>query len=86
VRIQTNVLAGVKPKGNTEIDLFENYEALPKKVQDLLNTTEDKQSYEHCKWLLEKLKPLGYTFEYGLDAIPYNLRKIKASSQPKKKA
>jgi len=59
------------------LNLFENYELLPKDVQDvLLNECFMENSYEDCDKGLDLLKPLGYTFEYYLDAQPFNLRII----------
>ncbi len=57
------------------MDLFEKYETLPQKVQDVLLTFED-ETYDECRRLLDELKPLGYTFEYYLDACPFNLQKL----------
>jgi len=59
-----------------EIDLFEQYETLPQPVQDILTESFDA-NYEECEKMLKKIEPLGYTFEYGLDASPYNLQLIK---------
>lgn len=61
-----------------EEDLFENPESLPAEVQEVLNryATED-ETYENAEALLSELQPLGYTFEYGLDAIPYGLKKYE---------
>jgi hypothetical protein len=64
------------------MDLFENIDVLPievrtvclKYIEDLAN---NGLGYEGCKQFLSELEPLGYTFEYGLDAEPYNLREIK---------
>ena len=77
---KNTVLRGV----NSETDLFDNFEDLPKKVQDILDLSEDEQTYDNCELMLKKLKPLGYTFEYGLDAIPYNLKKISNKGTKKK--
>jgi hypothetical protein len=64
------------------IDLFETPDKLPKKVQKvLLKYENDNTSFKICRKLLKELKPLGYTFEYGLDAMPYELRKIKTKSK-----
>ena len=50
---------------------------LPKKVGDILNGfDENKDGYKECRRLLTELRPLGYTFEYGLDAEPYDLKKL----------
>jgi hypothetical protein len=58
------------------IDLFEHYEELPKKVQDIIAEFGDTVGYLECQSLLIQLEPFGYTFEYDLDAIPYDLRKV----------
>ena len=57
------------------VDLFEQYETLPKEVQNIISTFVD-ETYLECERLLKELEPYGYTFEYGLDAQPYNLHKI----------
>jgi hypothetical protein len=57
-------------------DLFEALELLPVEVQQLIedsNIDEGGCSYRECDQLLAALEPLGYTFEYGLDGIPYDL-------------
>jgi hypothetical protein len=58
-------------------DLFETPELLPLEVQELIaNIDEDGCSYAECARLLEAVQALGYTFEYGLDGMPYDLAKI----------
>ena len=37
----------------------------------------DGLEYKQCEAFLKEVQALGYTFEYGLDAEPYGLRKIK---------
>ena len=55
-----------------------NLYTLPKKVQNILNSFDEmKNGYKECERLLKELRPLGYTFDYGLDAEPFNLRKTK---------
>jgi hypothetical protein len=56
-------------------DLFETPELIPEPIQDILDTFEDN-TYEECERVLNLIKPLGYTFEYYLDAVPFNLTKI----------
>lgn len=59
------------------IDLFENPDDLPKEVQDILNEfAEMSNTYETCAFLVIELEKVGYTCNYGLDAVPYNLTKI----------
>ena len=64
--------------GNVEeVDLFERYDLLPVGVQDILTKFGDMDiDYENCRALQNELEPLGYTFDWGLDAEPHNLRKI----------
>lgn len=62
-------------------DLFETPELIPKEVQDILDTFTENDysyldSYKECDRVLSLIKPLGYTFEYYLDGVPYNLKKI----------
>jgi len=57
-----------------QVDLFEQYELLPNEVRAIIDTM-----YRSYQGLLEaeiKLNVIGYSFEWGLDAEPYNLRKI----------
>jgi hypothetical protein len=57
-------------------DLFETPEKLPTEIQAILSDfSEREQTYENCQQLEQALKPHGYTFEWGLDAEPYDLRK-----------
>ena len=57
-----------------QTDLFEHYETLPESVRAIIDTME--QSYESLRDAESKLNEIGYSFEWGLDAEPYNLRKI----------
>lgn len=58
-------------------DLFEQFETLPDDVQDILNRfNSEGETYENCAEMLKLLKEKGYTFEYGLDAVPYNLTRL----------
>lgn len=56
-------------------DLFETPELIPKDVLDILATFQDN-TYEECERVLNKLEQIGYTYEYGLDAEPFNLMKL----------
>jgi hypothetical protein len=55
-------------------DLFEHYETLPDEVRAIIDTME--QSYQSLLEAERSMNKIGYSFEYGLDAEPYNLRKI----------
>lgn len=67
-------------------DLFEQYDKLPKKLVAIFDKYSDDQTYENCEKMLKEIEPLGYTFEYGLDACPYDLKKIDSGSMATDKA
>lgn len=59
------------------IDLFEKIETLPVEVQEIvLRYSELDNNYIICDNLVKELNQFGYTCEFGLDAIPFNLKKI----------
>jgi hypothetical protein len=58
-------------------DLFETPELIPDEVQAVLETFDEHASdYEELDRILAEIEPLGYTFDYYLDADPYGLRPI----------
>lgn len=62
---------------NVEIDLFENISELPQHIQDVISKyPTDSLEYFTAKMFLEELELVGYTFDYQLDGIPFNLRKL----------
>ena len=59
------------------VDLFEDYEDQPAEVQAILAKYElEDNDYNTLKDLQAELEGIGYTFEFGLDAEPFDLRKI----------
>lgn len=59
------------------VDLFEDYEDQPEEVSAILSNYElEDNDYDILEQLLAELEEVGYTFEYGLDGEPYDLRKI----------
>ena len=65
-----------------EVDLFEHYEKLPTKSKIIVDYYMQKYEdgdydYSDSKKFLEEMEKTGYTFEYGLDNEPYDLRKMK---------
>lgn len=61
------------------IDLFEDYENIPAKVQKILDKYAqgfEDGDYAILKKALEEVQKQGYTFEYYLDGQAYDLRKI----------
>jgi hypothetical protein len=63
---------------NDDIDLFQHIERLPKNIQYTIEryTDSDSFSYDDCRAMLVDMESQGYTFEYGLDAEPYNLKRM----------
>jgi len=69
--------AGV-PEFEEETDLFETPELIPDNVRAVFDRYFENGglSYTAIGLLLDEVEQLGYTFDYGLDATPYDLRKI----------
>ena len=64
------------------MDLFETPELLPKEVQDIIEKhSEMDTTYENCNTLIQDLEKVGYTCDYGLDGVPYELKKIEVDKQ-----
>ena len=60
-------------------DLFETPELIPNEVQAILETfNEDADnSYFELDRILREIEPLGYIFDYYLQAEPFGLRPIE---------
>ena len=64
-----------------EVDLFDHYEKLPPKAKKIVDRymkkyEEGDYNYEDSKKFLKEMEKAGYTFDYGLDNEPYDLRKM----------
>jgi hypothetical protein len=61
------------------IDLFEDWESIPANVRIILDKHQDdfeSGNYAGLNKALKKLEKIGYTFDYYLDGIAYDLRPI----------
>jgi len=59
------------------MDLFETPEVLPANVCQVIEKFSELDcTYENCNTLVQELNKIGYTCEYGLDAIPYELKQL----------
>jgi len=70
---------GMAKKKTKGIDLFEDYQDIPPKVQKVLDKYQEDiedGDYKGLEKALKELEKIGYTFEYGLDGIAYDLRPI----------
>jgi hypothetical protein len=68
-----------KGGGVEKVDLFEDYENIPAKVQKVLDKySEDFENgnYDGLGKALKEVKKVGYTFDFYLDGQPYGLRPI----------
>ena len=75
---------GYKGKRNFEVggDLFENYKEQPAELSKIVNFYMNKfddgdYNYEDSKNFLKEVEAIGYTFDYGLDNQPYDLRPLR---------
>jgi hypothetical protein len=59
-------------------DLFETPELIPDNVRAVLDSYLEP-TYETLGLMLDECEELGYTFDYYLDAVPYDLRKIETN-------
>ena len=59
-------------------DLFETPDLIPIDVQIVLESFDEDapNGYHELQRLVDEIEPLGYTFDYYLDAEPYGLRQI----------
>ena len=59
-----------------DIDLFYHYNRIPKKIKYIIESYTDASEFsaDDCKAMLKELEANGYTFDYGLDFQPINLR------------
>lgn len=59
------------------MDLFDHVDTLPQEVQEVLEKHSSMEnSYEDCNKLIVELEAVGYTCDYGLDGVPYDLKQI----------
>ena len=63
-------------------DLFETPNKLPKNIQAILNRYNDIEIEKGIQYLdliqmSKEMAENGYSFDFYLDCIPYNLKKIK---------
>ena len=58
-------------------DYFETPEEIPTEVKTVLDSLDsDGCSYSELDNVLGEIELLGWTFDYGLDAVPYDLRPL----------
>lgn len=55
-------------------DYFEHYEKLPKEIQELVDDMVNYADYKNLEVWKKRFERFGWTFSYGLDGEPFNLR------------
>ena len=61
------------------MDLFEQHEKQPTRLKAILKRYNlEDPDYITLEKMLKAVNKIGYTFDYYLDATPYNLRPLKA--------
>ena len=83
-------LATILMDDGGEIDYFEEYEKLPPKARVIVEKYADRfdsgdYDYNTSREFLQDMEKQGFTFDYGLDNEPYNLRKMKHGGNLEKK-
>jgi hypothetical protein len=71
----------IKDDNEETVDLFAEWETLPQNIQDLIQRLEDRleeggNSYLILADMVTEFEAEGYTFDYGLDAEPFGLKKL----------
>ena len=61
--------------GEIQEDLFTTPDLIPLEIQALFNDAGEYE-YNELSIIKAKAEQIGYTFDYSLDAVPFNLRKI----------
>ena len=60
------------------MDLFNTPNQIPDNIQVILSSyNEDVDPYNELERILTEVELRGYTFDYFLDGIPFNLMKIQ---------
>tara|TARA_R110002153_G_scaffold232329_1_gene385629 strand:- start:923 stop:6142 length:5220 start_codon:yes stop_codon:yes gene_type:complete len=73
---ETNEIVTYDPS----IDYFERYDLLPKDIYDLIMSVDELEDYQDADMLRDKAEKIGWTFDYYLDNVPYDLRPIGLKS------
>lgn len=64
-----------------ETDYFEEYDKLPDNIKDLMSkhfgSGDDEYNYKELENIQKDFEANGWTFDFGLDAEPYELKPMK---------
>jgi hypothetical protein len=68
-----------------ENDLFNDFDSLPDTIKEILNQLDEDAEYSDVERIQKLLEANGYTFDFGLDGVPQNLRKLPQTSPDRKR-
>ena len=55
----------------------EQYDNLPKEIKNIVDSWNDnKELYSECKRIQKELKQKGWTCDYGLDGMVYDVKQL----------
>lgn len=58
-------------------DLFDSPHLISQEINEIIESAnEDEDPCKECERMQKEMEQHGYTFEYDLDGVPFNLRKI----------
>ncbi len=71
-----------------ETDYFEEYDQLPDNIKDLIDTHfgsgDDEYDYKELQSIQKEFEANGWTFDFGLDASPYELKPLPQDKEKSK--
>jgi len=60
----------------------ENYDTLPQNIKDIVDSwDENKDTYKECARIIEDLKVVGWTAEYGLDGEIHSVMSFEQAQE-----
>lgn len=59
------------------VDLLDDWDSMPDDIREVMDRLSDLDSldYSKVKEVEQAAEAIGYTFDWGLDGVPFNLRK-----------
>ena len=62
---------------NTKTMTPEEWDALPEHIKEICGTfNEDEDSYQECAKIQDRLQSVGWTCDYYLDGVPFDVKPI----------
>ena len=71
-------------QSSPSVDLFEYPDRQPpelRRITDQLAEDDEADLYEVCREVLAQAEAIGYTFDFGLDGVAFNLRPLQGEDR-----